>query len=210
MLTEDVFTHASIKQASRHRTTIEAEHRACIEPASSLHRATASSQHRAFSIEHRGRGSELQAARERRALLVLERPARSLVIMFMTNYGARASRTAGASFRIQLDGPRSCAPYAWSGAALGSSGRPQRRQTRRAMLGPRCTVASCYAGGFVLQARPPICGNPSSSANRLTPRSHWTRSFMRFLIVLQFVMRFDACILYRDYAWTLDRHHITH
>ena len=47
MLTEDVFTHASIEQASSHRATIEAEHRACIEPASSLHRAT---QHRA-SIE---------------------------------------------------------------------------------------------------------------------------------------------------------------
>ena len=46
MLTEDVFTHASIEQASSHRATIEAEHRACIEP-----------QHRAFSIEHRGRGS---------------------------------------------------------------------------------------------------------------------------------------------------------
>ena len=58
MLTEDVFTHASIEQASSHRATIEAEHRACIEPASSLHRATASSQHRAFSIEHRGRGSD--------------------------------------------------------------------------------------------------------------------------------------------------------
>ena len=57
MLTEDVFTHASIEQASSHRATIEAEHRACIEPASSLHRATASSQHRSFSIEHRGRGS---------------------------------------------------------------------------------------------------------------------------------------------------------
>ena len=57
MLTEDVFTHASIEQASSHRATIEAEHRACIEPASSLHRATASSQHRAFSIEHRGQGS---------------------------------------------------------------------------------------------------------------------------------------------------------
>ena len=35
MLTEDVFTHASIEQASSHRATIEAEHRACIEPASS-------------------------------------------------------------------------------------------------------------------------------------------------------------------------------
>ena len=57
MLTEDVFTHASIKQALSHRVTIESEHRAYIEPASSLHRATASSQHRAFSIEHRGRGS---------------------------------------------------------------------------------------------------------------------------------------------------------
>ena len=70
MLMEDVFTHASIEQASSHRAIIEVAsrqsiepasslHRACIEPASSLHRATASSQHRAFSIEHRGRGSDL-------------------------------------------------------------------------------------------------------------------------------------------------------
>jgi hypothetical protein len=37
MLTEDVFTHASIEQASSHRATIEAEHQATIEP---QHRAT--------------------------------------------------------------------------------------------------------------------------------------------------------------------------
>ena len=54
MLTEDVFTHASIEQASSHRATIEAEHRACIEP---QHRATIEPPYRAFSIEHRGRGS---------------------------------------------------------------------------------------------------------------------------------------------------------
>ena len=48
MLTEDVFTHASIEQASSHRATIEAEHRACIEPASSHSIEPASSfQHRA-------------------------------------------------------------------------------------------------------------------------------------------------------------------
>ena len=50
LYTEDVFTHASIKQASSYRATIEAEHRACIEPASSLHRACIEPQHRA-SIE---------------------------------------------------------------------------------------------------------------------------------------------------------------
>ena len=32
MLTEDVFTHASIEPSSHHRGGIEAEHRACIEP----------------------------------------------------------------------------------------------------------------------------------------------------------------------------------
>ena len=52
MLTEDVFTHASIEQASSHRATIEAEHRACIEP---QHRASIELSR--FSIEHRGRGS---------------------------------------------------------------------------------------------------------------------------------------------------------
>ena len=64
MLTEDVFTHASIEQASSHRATINDQGRAStvIEPAS---RATASSQHRAFSkhvsastIEHRGAGAQ--------------------------------------------------------------------------------------------------------------------------------------------------------
>ena len=48
MLTEDVFTHASIEQASSHRATIEAEHRACIEPQHRDSIETASSfQHRA-------------------------------------------------------------------------------------------------------------------------------------------------------------------
>jgi hypothetical protein len=60
MLMEDVFTHASIEQASSHRAIIEVASRQSIEPASSLHRATSSSQHRAFSIEHRGRGSDRQ------------------------------------------------------------------------------------------------------------------------------------------------------
>jgi hypothetical protein len=32
MLTEDVFTHASIEPSSHHRGGIEAEHRSCIEP----------------------------------------------------------------------------------------------------------------------------------------------------------------------------------
>ena len=70
MLTEDVFTHVSIEQASslraieppsRHEAvpvpqwqTQFAEHRACIEP---QHRATIEPPYRAFSIEHRGRGS---------------------------------------------------------------------------------------------------------------------------------------------------------
>ena len=59
MLTEDVFTHASIEQASSHRATIKAEHRACIEPASS-HNIDASIELSASSIESfevRGRGS---------------------------------------------------------------------------------------------------------------------------------------------------------
>ena len=58
MLTEDVFTRASIEQASSHQATIEAEHRACIEPASRLHRgciepASSYSIEPASSFQHR-------------------------------------------------------------------------------------------------------------------------------------------------------------
>jgi hypothetical protein len=60
MLTEDVFTHASIEQASSRRATIEAEHRACIEP-----------QHRA-SIELSA--SSIEAGAQAGAGLWLSRP----------------------------------------------------------------------------------------------------------------------------------------
>ena len=55
MLTEDVFAHASIEQASSRHRAIEPPSRQSIEPALSH---SIEPQHRAFSIEHRGRGSD--------------------------------------------------------------------------------------------------------------------------------------------------------
>jgi hypothetical protein len=96
MLTEDVFTHTSIEQASSHRATIEAEHRPCIEPASSLHRATASSQHRAFSIEHRGRGSgpDGPPLLVKSDLAVWRHPARAVCQIPMTKFSCFALAAA--------------------------------------------------------------------------------------------------------------------
>ena len=53
MLTKDVFTNASIGPSSHPRGGIEAEHRACIEPASRHHRASIE----LSASRHRGRGS---------------------------------------------------------------------------------------------------------------------------------------------------------